>query len=120
MTRPSSPRADDDLTPAMFHVLVALAERDRHGYAIMQAIDQRTGGRAEIGPGTLYRSIKRLLDAGLIVERQAGRRDAAASARREYRITERGRRAAADEARALAQVVEWAAAGRLLPRGGSS
>jgi len=119
MPRPADP-PPGDLTPAMFHVLVALAERDRHGYAIMQEIERRTGGRVEIGPGTLYRSIKRLLDAGLIVERQAGRRGAPASARREYRITEQGRRAAADEARALAQVVEWAAAGRLLPRGGAS
>lgn len=119
-----SSAADDPtaaaLTPAMFHVLVALAERERHGYAIMQEIERRTDGRFEIGPGTLYRSIKRLVDAGLIAESKPARRDPGPAARRRYRITDLGRRAAADEARALAQVVEWAAAGRLLSRGGAS
>ncbi|HUF79380.1 MAG TPA: PadR family transcriptional regulator, partial [Thermoanaerobaculia bacterium] len=53
------------LTPAAFHVLLALADRDRHGYAIMQEVELTTGGRVAMGPGTLYGTIKRLLAAGL-------------------------------------------------------
>src|ERR1035441_8757845 len=56
------------LTPAVFHILLALAENERHGYSIMQEIAAQTGGQLRIGPTTLYRSIKRMLEDGLIVE----------------------------------------------------
>src|SRR5262249_14121479 len=63
------------LTPAVFEVLVSLAETDRHGYAILKDIAERTGGRVTLSTGTLYGSIKRLLSDGLVVE--ARRRPAA-------------------------------------------
>ena len=59
---------DPALTPAQFHILLTLADGSRHGYGIMQEIRERTGGALELGPGTLYRSIKQLLGRGLIAE----------------------------------------------------
>ena len=56
------------LPPAAFHILLALAGGDRHGYAIMQEVAAGTGGKLKLGPGTLYGSIKRLLSDGLIAE----------------------------------------------------
>ena len=56
------------LTPAAFHVLLALADGERHGYAIMQEIEAHTDGKFKMGPGTLYGTIKRLLEAALIEE----------------------------------------------------
>src|SRR5437899_8827409 len=70
-------RAPEDLLPlptAAFHILVALADHDRHGYAIMQDIAERTGGKIRMSPGTLYGAISRLLEQGLISElRDTGR-----------------------------------------------
>jgi hypothetical protein len=62
------PEALLPLTPAMFEILVALADGERHGYAIMQEVELRTEGKTRIGPGTLYRSIQRLMEDGLITE----------------------------------------------------
>jgi DNA-binding MarR family transcriptional regulator len=76
------------LTAAMFHVLVALADGDLHGYAIIKNVSTRTAGRVELGTGTLYGIIKRLLADGLVVESK--RRPAAAEddeRRRYYRLT---------------------------------
>ena len=56
------------LTPAVFHVLLSLADGDRHGYSIMQSVTEATDGQVRMGPGTLYGTIKRLLDSALIVE----------------------------------------------------
>ena len=56
------------LTPAVFHVLLALVDSERHGYAIMQEVAETTGGQIKMGPGTLYGTVKRLLEAGLIEE----------------------------------------------------
>ena len=56
------------LTPAVFHVLLALADGERHGYAIMQEVSESTGGQIRMGPGTLYGTIKRLLEARMIKE----------------------------------------------------
>lgn len=97
------------VTPAMFQILTALADRDLHGYAIMQEIGARTKGAAEIGPGTLYRTLKHLLDRALVQETTP--RD---DGKRTYRITKRGREVASQEARRLADLVEWAADVRLL------
>lgn len=80
------------LTPAMFHVLVALADGDRHGYAVIKDVSTRTAGRVELGTGTLYGIIKRLLADGLVVESK--RRPAAEhddERRRYYRLTPFGR-----------------------------
>jgi DNA-binding PadR family transcriptional regulator len=104
------------LTPAMFHILLALADGERHGYGIMQEIGARTGGAVRIGPGTLYGSIKRMLADGLIVE--SGERPDPAlddERRRYYRLTDAGRRAAVAEAQRLADLVGMARAKRLLP-----
>ena len=92
-------RAHDDLEgllplpPATFHILVALSDADRHGYGIMQEVAQRTGGRTKLNPGTLYTTIQRLLEKGLIVELNERRDpDEDDERRRYYRLTPSGRR----------------------------
>jgi len=106
------------LTPAVFQILLALADGERHGYGIMQEIALRTNGATRLGPGTLYRSIKRLLGEGLIAESDA-RPDPALDdeRRRYYRLTVSGRRAVSMEARRLAQLVGMARAKRVLGPG---
>ncbi len=105
------------LTPAIFEILVALADGERHGYAIMQEVEARTEGRMRIGPGTLYRSIQRLMEDGMIAEsdeRPAIEMDD--ERRRYYRITDFGYRVAVAEARRLAELVKTAQAKKLLPK----
>ncbi len=94
------------LTPAVFYVLLALAQGDKHGYAIMQDVATTTGGRITLGPGTLYGTIKRLLQAGLIVETDE-RPDPEMDdeRRRYYRLTGLGSRAANAEAGRLSSLV---------------
>lgn len=94
------------LTPAQFHILLALAEGKRHGYAIMQEVEHRTNGAVELGPGTLYRSIKQLLGRGLIVEVEPD--PDANQPRRPYALSPQGRLRAADEAQRLRTLVQWA------------
>lgn len=98
------------LPPATFHILVALSDSDRHGYGIMQEVAQRTGGRTKLNPGTLYTTIQRLLEKGLIAELNE-RRDPEEDdeRRRYYRLTPLGRRAAQLE---LARLTEMVALGR--------
>jgi DNA-binding PadR family transcriptional regulator len=95
-----------ELTPAAWHVLLVLTDGERHGYAVMRDVEAQSGG-VRLGPGTLYRTIKRLLDGGLIEESQE-RPDPALDdeRRRYYRITAAGRRAAVAEAERLARLVE--------------
>jgi len=105
------------LPTATFHILLALAEDDRHGYAIIQDVAARTGGELKLSAGTLYRSIQRMLEQGLIVEtrdRPAPEDDD--ERRRYYRITPEGTAAAREEARRLAQLVRMARARGLAPR----
>lgn len=102
------------LPPAAFHILLALADEDRHGYAITQDIAARTGGGVRLGPGTLYRSIQRMLEQGLLVEiRQRPPVDD--PRRRYYRITPFGRTVARAEARRLSDLVKLARAQGLAP-----
>lgn len=103
------------LTPAVFHILLALADGERHGYGIMQEIALRTDGTIRLGPGTLYRSIKRLLAEGLIEECDE-RPDPALDdeRRRYYRLTGAGRRAAKAEAWRLGRLVDMARAKRVI------
>lgn len=101
------------LTPLMFQILVALSEDERHGYAIMQEIEERTGGAFAIGAGSLYRSIKQLVDADLIMELDP--EPGAHSQRRTYRLTPAGRKRAGDEARIFADIAAWARDAELLP-----
>ncbi len=97
------------LSPAVFHILLALADGERHGYSIMQEIAGQTGGTLRIGPTTLYRSIKHLLEGGLIAE-IVERPDAALDdeRRRYYRITPFGKLVASAEARRLEQALSVA------------
>ena len=103
------------LTPAMFHILLSLADRERHGYGIMQEIAALTDGAMRLGAGTLYRSIRALLDGGLIEESDE-RPDPALDdeRRRYYRLTDHGQQLAAAEARRLATLVRIAQTRRLL------
>src|SRR5215211_1038511 len=104
------------LPPATFHILVALAREDRHGYAIIQDVEQRTGGELRLSAGTLYRSIQRMLEQGLLVE--STRRPAPAEddeRRRYYRLTPFGTAVARAEARRLSELVRMARARGLTP-----
>lgn len=103
------------LTPAMFHVLLALAGDDLHGYAILKDVAVRTQGEVQLSTGTLYGIIKRLLNDGLIAELR--QRPAAAEddeRRRYYRLTAQGREVAAAEAERLEKVVALARSRNLL------
>ena len=104
------------LPPVTFHILVALAEEDRHGYAIMQDVAQRTDGGLKLGAGTLYRSIQRMLEQGLISEVSSPPAPEMDDERRRYyRITPFGRTVAKAEARRLAQMLKLARASGLAP-----
>lgn len=105
------------LTAAMFQILLALADQERHGYSIMQEVERGTGGKVRLGPGTLYGSVKRMLGDGLIAESDE-RPDAALDdeRRRYYRLTDLGRRVAVAEAERLAELVSAARAKKLLNR----
>jgi DNA-binding PadR family transcriptional regulator len=97
------------LQPATFHILMAVAEDDRHGYAIIQDVAARTGGELKLSAGTLYRSIQRMLEQGLIVEtRERPAPDDDDERRRYYRITPYGQAVARAEARRLTQLVRLA------------
>jgi DNA-binding PadR family transcriptional regulator len=103
------------LTPAVFHVLLALADSERHGYAIMQEVDGTTQGQIKMGPGTLYGTIKRLLEAQLIEE--SDRRpdpELDDERRRYYRLTGLGRRVLKAEAERYDQLAKLARRKRLL------
>jgi DNA-binding PadR family transcriptional regulator len=104
------------LPPATFHILMAVAGEDRHGYAIIQDVAIGTGGELKLSAGTLYRSIQRMLEQGLIVEtrdRPAPEEDD--ERRRYYRITALGTAVAKAEARRLTQLVRMARAKGFAP-----
>lgn len=98
------------LTPAVFHVLLSLADGQKHGYAIMKEVAQRTDGQVELGTGTLYGIVKRLLADGWIRESALG----STERRRAYRLTPLGRKVALAEAERLRDLVFTATAKRLL------
>lgn len=111
MIRPRAPRDPHPLLPltsATFHVLVSLAEEDRHGYAILKAVSERTDGRTELSTGTLYSMIKRLLAEGVIVEslKRPARYDD--ERRKYYRLTEFGHRVLTAETARLQSMVSAA------------
>jgi len=104
------------LPRATFHILVAVADEDRHGYAIIQDVAARTNGELKLSAGTLYRSIQRMLEDGLIVEpreRPAPKHDD--ERRRYYRITPLGEAVARAETRRLTQLVRMARAAGFAP-----
>ena len=103
------------LTPAVFHILLALADKERHGYEIMKEVAAMTHDQIRMGPGTLYGTIKRLIAAHLI-EESDDRPDPAMDdqRRRYYRLTPPGRRVLEAEARRLANLVSVAENKRVL------
>jgi DNA-binding PadR family transcriptional regulator len=104
------------LPPATFHILLSLAEADRHGYAIIQDVEARTDGELRLSAGTLYRSIQRMLEQGLIVEpRTRPARALDDGRRRYYRITPFGMDVARAEMRRLTELVRLAEARGLTP-----
>ena len=107
--------AMEPLTPAVFHTLLSLADGEKHGYGIMQEVAARTNNALIMGPGTLYGTLKRMLEAGL-VEECGERHDPAMDdqRRRYYRLTRQGRRAARAEAQRLEALVQAARAKSLL------
>jgi DNA-binding PadR family transcriptional regulator len=96
------------LTPSALHILVTLAEGSRHGYAIMKDVAARTSGEVKLNPGTLYTTIKRLVDEGLVAEAEAPPGDD--ERRRYYKVTARGRRAALAELDRLQSIIDAAVA----------
>lgn len=105
------------LPPAVFQILVALADQDRHGYAIMQDVAARTDGRMKLSPGTLYGAIRRMLEDGLIVELdERPDPDEDDERRRYYRLTRLGREVAQSEADRLTTLLRQARAAGLTPR----
>lgn len=110
MTPPTRP-----LTPQQFHILLALADDDRHGLAVMETVLEQSGGRIRLWPAMLYRNLGQLADAGLIAERAAQPTSQAGSPRF-FRLTAVGRRACAAEATRLAAVVDTARAARILKK----
>jgi DNA-binding PadR family transcriptional regulator len=105
------------LPAAVFHILIALADRDRHGYSIMQDASERTGGKVRLSAGTLYSSIHRLLEQGLVEELRDSPDPASSDERRRYyRLTKWGRQVALAEAQRLSELFEQARATGLIPR----
>ncbi|MCA9949947.1 MAG: helix-turn-helix transcriptional regulator [Anaerolineales bacterium] len=111
----TTPQSLLPLTPAVFHILLALADEERHGYGIMQEVARNTQGTLNMGPGTLYGSIKRMLTAGLIAESDE-RPDSTLDdkRRRYYHLTSFGRSVASAEAERLANLVHQATTKKLL------
>jgi DNA-binding PadR family transcriptional regulator len=105
------------LTPAVFHVLLALADGPSHGYGIMQEVDEFTAGSTRLGPGTLYRSIQRMVVDGLIEELDIAAHDEDDDDRRRYyRLTPKGLATARGEAQRLAVLVGAAQQRKLLTK----
>jgi len=114
----------NDLTPdsllplptAVFHILIALADRDRHGYSIMQDVAARTGGKVQLSAGTLYSSIRRMLERGLIEELAKSPDPSSTDERRRYyRLTRFGKRVASAEVGRLNALLQQARATGLVP-----
>jgi DNA-binding PadR family transcriptional regulator len=114
---PKQARASADshlpLTPATFHILLSLSDGERHGYAIMTEVAERTSGKVKLGPGTLYTSLKRLVENG-VVEETGERGSNNDERRRYYKLTPHGRAVARAEARRLEEMLGLARTKRLI------
>ena len=114
--RDANPDSLLPLPTAVFHILIALADRDRHGYSIMQDVAARTEGKVQLSAGTLYSSIRRMLEQGLIEELAESPDPSSTDERRRYyRLTRFGKRAAAAEVARLNAMVQQARATGLVP-----
>ncbi len=115
----TTPTRADALPPSDFRVLLALGDREMHGYGIMQSLADRTGGRESLLPGTLYASLARMVDQGLVEERDPPRNDTSGGPRRRYyRRTEQGRAAARVESERLRALLSMAVEQDILPAAG--
>lgn len=114
----ADPRTLVPLSEPVFQILLALADEDRHGYGIIQEVDDRTDGRVRLGPGTLYGAIKRLREQGLIEEVEIDDDPSEDERRRYYRLTALGRKVASLEANRLEKLLATARQKRLLPHRG--
>jgi DNA-binding PadR family transcriptional regulator len=117
MSKKRDPQSLLPLTPAMLHVLLALADGEKHGYAILKEVSRRTEGSVRLGAGTLYALVKRLLAEGLVIESDE-RPDPALDdeRRRYYRLTPFGREVAIAEVQRHEQIVAQARVKRLVTR----
>lgn len=113
---PKDPLTLLPLSEAVFQILLALADEDRHGYGILQEVDERTDGRVRLGPGTLYGAIKRLREQGIVAEVESGPVLEGDERRRYYRLTPFGREVAMLEAKRFERLVETARRKRLIPQ----
>lgn len=115
MAPPRSPTDQLPLTPAVFHILLAVASEEKHGYAIMREAEEASGGRVKLGPGTLYGAIKRLLEHGLIEEvDERPDPDLDDQRRRYYRATPFGSRVLKAELQRFSELLRAAESKRLL------
>jgi DNA-binding PadR family transcriptional regulator len=117
--RTPSPESQLPLPAATFHILMALADEDRHGYAIIQEVASRTAGDVRLSAGTLYRSIQRMVDQDLVAElgmRERPAKDEDDARRRYYRLTPYGRAVAEAETRRLGDLLRLARASGFIPR----
>jgi DNA-binding PadR family transcriptional regulator len=116
MPTSQDPRDHLPLTAAVYHILLALVEDPRHGYAILKEVELRSAGKVMLSTGTLYAAIKRLLSGGLIEETSAPSKAESDDARRRYyALTPLGRRVARAETERMASLVALAAARDLVP-----
>ena len=104
------PQVSPPLTPAVFHILLALANGPLHGYAIMQSVEDSAGSEMRMGPGTIYGSLQRMEEAGLVRELSATANDR----RRVFTLLPAGRRALEAEARRLSRLASLLRARRLV------
>jgi len=116
MTKRRNPDECLPLTPAMFEVLIALADGEKHGYAVLKEVERRTDGNVSLSPGTLYAIIRRFVSDGIVAESDE-RPDAALDdeRRRYYRLTGSGKRVLAAEMLRLRDLVRLAEQRRLIP-----
>ena len=110
MAKPIPPLGQPPLTPAVFHILLALADGPRHGYAIMQAVEESAGTEMRMGPGTIYGSLQRMEEAGLVRELSPGGHDR----RRVFVLQPFGRRALDGEGQRLARLAALLRSKRLI------
>jgi DNA-binding PadR family transcriptional regulator len=110
---PPDPESLLPLPPTTFYILLALTDGERHGYAIMKEVAEATDGAVRLGPGTLYGTLKRLLDSGVVTEFERADPEIGDERRRYYRLTDHGLAVARAEARRLGGMVR-AAQGRKL------
>ncbi|MBI3485527.1 helix-turn-helix transcriptional regulator [Candidatus Daviesbacteria bacterium] len=107
---------DEPLTPAIFHILLALSIKKLHGYEIMKKVSEDSKGKINLGPGTLYGAIKRLVEEGLIIEVRPSFAKATEDRRRYYQLTKKGRKFLNLELERFSQALKVAKAFNIFPK----